>query len=237
MKSKVLAILLVTPLFAADSPAKVKERLDNAVLTLNELMGAGDSGIPEDLMKKAECAVVVPGMKQAAFIFGGRFGKGFMTCRNNPDRKWTPPASITLGGGSFGFQAGGSESDIVMLVMNQKGAENLVKNQFTLGGDASVAAGPVGRTAQAQTDASMRAGILSWSRTRGVFGGIALNGAVLKEDRETNQVLYGKTVTNLELTRDTKLQVNMMPEVQKFVNTVADYAEKGYAAAPAKSTK
>jgi lipid-binding SYLF domain-containing protein len=174
--------------FGADTAV---ERLETATNVLSEVLSAPDKGIPQDLIEKAHCVVVVPGLKKGAFIVGGKYGKGFITCRKGSGVGWGPPAAIRVEGGSFGFQIGGSETDAVMLVMNERGAEKLMSSKFTLGADASVAAGPVGRTSAAQTDAKMQAEILTYSRSRGVFAGVALDGATLRPDDETNKELYG----------------------------------------------
>ena len=174
--------------FASDET----ERLGAARETLQEIMAIPDKGIPQDLLKKAHCVVVVPGVKKGAFIVGAEYGKGFVSCRSAKAQQWSAPAAIRMEGGSVGFQIGGSETDVVLLVMNEKGADRLMSSQFKLGGDASVAAGPVGRTANAATDATMRAEILSWSKSRGVFAGVSLSGSTLREDRDANKSLYGK---------------------------------------------
>lgn len=174
----------------ADTPG----RMAAAVVTLNELSKAGDREIPADLLKKASCIIVIPSLKSGAFIVGGDYGRGFASCRTADG--WSAPAAIKVEAGSVGFQIGGSESEIVMLVMNEKGMDRLLSSKFTLGGDATAAAGPVGRTASAKTDASMRAEILSYSRSRGVFAGIALEGGTLRQDDSANQDLYGKSMTN-----------------------------------------
>jgi lipid-binding SYLF domain-containing protein len=174
----------------ADTPG----RMAAAVETLHDLSKAPDSEIPADLLKKAECIVVVPSLKSGAFIVGADYGRGFAACRTA--NGWSAPAAVKMEAGSVGFQIGGSETEVVMLVMNKKGMERLLSSKFTLGGDATVAAGPVGRNAQAKTDATMRAEILSYSRSRGVFAGIALEGGTLREDDSANKDLYGKEMTN-----------------------------------------
>jgi lipid-binding SYLF domain-containing protein len=198
---KTLAFLgisaLAMPLFAASKEDAVK-RLDEAAIVFSEIMQAPDKGIPNDLVEKAHCAVIVPGMKKGAFIVGATFGKGFMTCRNMAGA-WSAPAAIRVEGGSFGFQIGGSETDVIMLVMNERGSQRLLQSKFTLGAEGDVAAGPVGRSATAQTDAKLTAEILSWSRTRGVFAGIALKGATLREDKDENEALYGKQLSTAEI--------------------------------------
>jgi lipid-binding SYLF domain-containing protein len=184
------------PLLADTSAA---ERLDESATVLKEIMSAPDRGIPQDLLEKANCMVIVPGVKKAAFLVGAKYGKGFMTCRNRNNRGWGAPAAVRMEGGSFGFQIGASETDVVMLIMDPSGKNSLLRSKFTLGGDVSVAGGPVGRSSSAETDAQMRAKILSYSRTRGAFAGIALNGATLREDLDDNQELYGKRLTNREI--------------------------------------
>lgn len=183
------ALLLFTfPIAAQNDTVK---RLDAAADVLTEIMGAPDKGIPQDLLDKAQCTVVVPGVLKGGFILAAKYGRGFATCRNEDGKGWGAPSGVRVEGGSFGFQIGGSETDVIMLIMNRKGMERLTSSKFTVGGDATVAAGPVGRESTAQTDATMRAEILSWSRSRGAFAGIALNGATLRPDEKANQELYG----------------------------------------------
>jgi len=190
-------LLMASPLLA--SQKDVVRRLDESATVLSEIMASPDKGIPEDLLEKAHCIVIVPGLKKGAFIVGGKYGKGFVSCRDKNNIGWSAPAAIRVEGGSVGFQIGGSETDVVMLIMNDSGANKLLSSQFTLGGEGQVAAGPVGRTASAETDAKMRAEILSWSRSRGVFAGLALQGATLRQDLDDNQVLYGKRLDNREV--------------------------------------
>ena len=184
--------------FAADSKTEVTERLDSAAAVFHEIMATPDKGIPQDLLDKAHCIVIVPGLKKGAFIVGAEFGKGFATCRKAG--AWSAPAAIRVEGGSVGLQIGGQETDAVMLVMNQSGADRLLgSTKFTLGGDASVAAGPVGRDANAATDAGMKAEVLSYSRSRGAFAGISLSGATLRPDMDDNAALYGKRLETKEV--------------------------------------
>lgn len=185
-----IAVQIVPGVALADTPG----RLSKATETITSLSNAPDKGIPADLLKKAECVVVIPSMKSGAFIVGGDYGRGFASCRTA--KGWSAPASIKVEAGSVGFQIGGSESEVVMLVMNKKGMDRLLKTQFTLGGDATIAAGPVGRTASAKTDAAMTAEILSYSRSRGVFAGVSLEGGTLREDDSANKDLYGKALDN-----------------------------------------
>jgi lipid-binding SYLF domain-containing protein len=180
------------PLGAADDKAKTAERLDDAATLFSEIMGTPDRSIPQDLLEKANCIVLVPGLKKAAFGIGAKYGRGFAICRTAEGTGWGAPAAIRIEGGSVGFQIGVSSSDVVMLVMNQSGMKKLSSSKFTLGGDATVAAGPVGRNATAQTDAFMTAEILSWSRSKGLFAGISLDGATLRNDLDENQIMYGE---------------------------------------------
>jgi len=189
-------LALATPSKQEDRK-KTDERLHTAAVVLEEVMAAPDKGIPDDLLKKAYCAVIVPGVKKGAFLVGAQYGKGFVTCRRNAG--WSAPSAIRVEGGSFGLQVGAEEIDLVMLVRNLRGAEKLMASKFTLGGDASVAAGPVGRTTTAQTDALMHAEILTWSRSRGVFAGISLSGATLRPDQADNRALYGKKLGTKEV--------------------------------------
>jgi lipid-binding SYLF domain-containing protein len=175
------------------------KRLQVAATTMKEVMGIPDKAIPEDLLNKAYCIVIVPDLKKGAFIVGAKYGKGFVSCRKKDNVGWTAPGAIRIEGGSFGLQIGGTEMDVFMLIMNQRGMDRLLSSKFTLGGDAVVAAGPVGRSTQAETDAAMTAEILTWSRARGVFAGISLNGSTLREDEDGNVELYGKKMKNREI--------------------------------------
>jgi lipid-binding SYLF domain-containing protein len=191
------AAFVSTAMFAADR--EVEDRLDASADALTDMMRADDRGIPQDLISKAHCVVVVPGMKKAGFIFGGKYGRGFAVCRRRSGLGWTAPAAMRVEGGSFGFQIGASETDVVLVVMNDHGMKHLLSDKFTLGGEATAAAGPVGRDASAQTDAIMHAEMLSYSRSRGLFAGISLEGATLRPDGETNRELYGHDATNREI--------------------------------------
>jgi lipid-binding SYLF domain-containing protein len=175
-----------------------RERLDAAADTMTEIMSTPDKGIPQDLLSKAECLVIVPGLKKGAFIVGAKYGKGFMLCRKGGGG-WSAPAAIRVEGGSVGFQIGGSETDVVLLVMNQGGAKKLMQSKFTVGADANAALGPVGRDSAAQTDAQMHAELLTYSRSRGIFAGVSLDGATLRPDEDWNKELYGKPMSNREI--------------------------------------
>jgi lipid-binding SYLF domain-containing protein len=190
---------MTTASLAADRAIKIDDRLEASADTLNDMMRAADKGIPQDLIDKARCVVVIPGMKKAGFIFGAEVGRGFAACRKAGGSGWSAPAAMRTEGGSFGFQIGASETDVVLLVMNEGGMRRLLSDKFTLGGDASVAAGPIGRELTAQTDVMMSAEMLSYSRSRGLFAGISLQGATLRPDGETNRELYGHDATNHEI--------------------------------------
>lgn len=189
----ICSLLMVSPMSSAAS-ADTPERLTAAVETLNSLTEAPDKGIPADLLKKAQCVVVVPSLKSAALGIGGEYGRGFASCRTASG--WSGPAGVKVEGGSVGFQIGGSETEVVLLVMNKKGMDRLLSSQFKLGAEATVAAGPIGRSGSAETDVTMRAEILSYSRARGVFAGVALTGSTLREDTSANEDLYGKKIAN-----------------------------------------
>jgi lipid-binding SYLF domain-containing protein len=188
-----VSTLIVPAVFAATEADK---RLDAAADLMTEMMQASDKGVPQDLLNRAECVILVPGLKKAGFIVGGKYGRGFAVCRHTSGTGWTAPAAIRIEGGSVGFQIGASEQDVLLLVMNTNGMKHLLSNKFTVGAEATAAAGPVGRDASAQTDAVMRAEMLSYSRSRGLFAGISLQGATLRPDADANEELYGKPMEN-----------------------------------------
>jgi lipid-binding SYLF domain-containing protein len=194
----VLAIVVCASMTGA-AESDVPKRLQAAADSFTEVMGTPDKSIPQDLLNKAQCIIIVPGLKKGAFILGAKYGRGFASCRKTGGVGWSAPGAMRVEGGSVGFQIGGSETDVFMLVMNKKGMDRLLSTKFTLGGDASVAAGPVGRSTQAETDAAMTAEILTWSRSRGLFAGISLSGATLREDADWNLELYGHKMTNREV--------------------------------------
>jgi lipid-binding SYLF domain-containing protein len=210
-----MLFLLPFVLLAQTSPsADTTRRLEESGNVFSEIMDVADKAIPQKLLDKGECLVIVPGLKKGAFIFGGKYGRGFATCRHKSGAGWSAPAAVRVEGGSFGFQIGGSETDVVMLVLNQRGVERLMRSKFTIGGDAAVAAGPVGRNITAETDAMLSAEILTWSRSRGVFAGVALQGATLRPDKDVNRELYGqpwgtKEVVTSGLTPPTAAQAFM----------------------------
>ena len=198
MKSVLMiAVFFLVAVTVSSVQAQTKEadRLSAAATAFQEIMDTPDNSIPTDLLERSECIAIIPSMKKGGFILGGRYGKGVVTCRQDQGKgPWGAPAMIALGGGSFGLQIGVAAVDVVMLVMHRDGIDSLLRNKFTIGGDISAAAGPVGRAGTAETDAYMKAKILSYSRSRGVFAGLELKGAVLQQDRDGNQNLYGKPV-------------------------------------------
>ena len=196
-------LISAVSLTAADTgkdQAEVTQRAEYASEVFREIMSVPDKSVPQDLLEKAHCAVIIPGMKKGAFIVGAKYGKGFITCRGET-KAWSAPANVRVEGGSIGFQIGGGEVDLFLLVMNEAGAKKLLRSEFKIGGEASAMAGPVGRTVQANTDAFMRAEILGWSRSRGAFAGVALEGSTLREDISDNKALYGRALTNEQIIR------------------------------------
>jgi len=204
----------------AHAASDAADRLAAAADSLKEVMGTPDKAIPQNLLNKAQCIVIVPGLKKAAFVVGAKYGKGFVNCRSADGVGWSAPGGIRVEGGSFGFQIGGQETDVFMLVMNQKGMDRLLSDKFTLGADASVAAGPVGRSTQAETDAALTAEILTWSRSKGLFAGISLSGATLREDADWDKELYGHPIKNREVitgkTDPPAAAAGLMAELNKY---------------------
>ena len=194
MRMILAATLAIVPLLAKDNDSG--KRLNEASAVFSEIMATPDKGIPQDMLANAHCIVIVPSVKTAAFLVGGKYGKGYLSCRNKSGVGWSAPGTVRIEGGSVGFQIGGSTTDLIMLVMNARGADKLLSSKFTLGAEGSIAAGPVGRTATAQTDAQMHAEILSWSRTQGLFAGIAMEGATLRQDLDDNAAIYGRKLDN-----------------------------------------
>jgi lipid-binding SYLF domain-containing protein len=192
-----LGLIATAVLYAAN---KEQERLENSGVVMQEIMNVPDN-IPQDVIEKADCVIVFPSVLKAAFVVGASYGRGAMVCRTGKDFRgpWGAPAMYALEGGSIGFQIGGQATDLVLLVMNQRGAESILNSKVKLGGDASVAAGPVGRDASADTDAYMRAEILSYSRTRGLFAGVSLEGSTLRPDDDATADVYGRKLTAREI--------------------------------------
>jgi lipid-binding SYLF domain-containing protein len=212
------ATLAIAPLLAIDNDSV--KRLNETSAVFSEIMATPDKGIPQDLLANAHCIVIVPTLKTAAFLVGGKYGKGYLSCRNKSGAGWSAPGTVRIEGGSVGFQIGGSTTDLIMLVMNARGADKLLSSKFTLGVEGSVAAGPVGRTATAQTDAQMHAEILSWSRSQGLFAGLALEGATLRQDLNDNAALYGKKLKNREIVttpvRTPKAAAKLIAQLNKY---------------------
>jgi lipid-binding SYLF domain-containing protein len=227
MKRLVLLTLIVclgSLAWAADDEAKASkasDRVQAAADVLNEIESAPDSGIPQEILSKAECVAVVPSMLKGGFIVGGKYGRGLASCRN--PKGWSAPAFFTIAGGSFGFQIGGQAVDLVMLIMNNDGMQRLLSSKVSLGADASVAAGPVGRHAEGNTDWKMRAQVLTYSRARGVFAGVSLNGAVMNQDKESTREFYGHMVTFKALLTG---EVEPPPDANSFLTTLAKWAQE-----------
>jgi len=172
------------------------DRLQTAATVLTEMASGSEIGIPSDLYAKAKCVVVIPGVKKAAVGIGGQYGRGYISCRNESPAGWSAPGAVRIEGGSIGLQLGGSDTDVILLVLNDRGVDRLLASKFTVGADAAVAAGPIGRQATAQTDATLMAEILAWSRSRGAYAGISLQGSTLREDSSENKDLYGTEMPN-----------------------------------------
>jgi SH3 domain-containing YSC84-like protein 1 len=207
MKNRVLlvALMLVCAL-PVMAQKKENERINESAIVIKEILGMPD-GIPKELLNKANCIVIYPSVKKAAFVVGGSYGRGLITCRKGQDFSgtWGPPAMFALEGGSFGFQIGAQATDFVLLVMNESGAKSVMSSKVKLGADASVAAGPVGRAASAETDIVMRAEILSYSRSKGLFAGVSLEGSTMRSDDGANKALYGKELNAKEIAREGKV--------------------------------
>lgn len=221
MNKKAIAIgaLLPSLVCAADSAVK---RLANATTVIHEISRASDSGVPQDLLQKAQCVVVVPGLKKVAFIGGGKFGRGYASCITS--KGWSGPAGVRIEGGSFGVQLGVSATDVIMLVMNQGGMTKLMSDKFTIGGEANAAAGPVGRQTAANMDVLLKAEILTYSRSKGLFAGLSLEGATLRPDTDANKELYGSDVQNLAILKG---EVNRPASASAFLAQLQRFSGKG----------
>lgn len=220
-------LLLASVAWGADKDqSDIDKRIDNAAKVLTEIMGTPDKAIPDKVMTEAKCIAVVPSMVKIAVGFGGSHGKGVATCRTASGR-WSAPAPITITGGSWGLQLGGQAVDLVMIVTNDQGMQHLLSSKFKIGADASAAAGPVGRDAGADTDWKMKAEVLTYSRARGIFAGINLNGSAVTQDKDETRILYGKFVPFAELFEG---KVHSPESAQPFLTAVRKYAgqaEKG----------
>jgi lipid-binding SYLF domain-containing protein len=210
--------LLVASTSVAELSKHEIKRLNESTAVLTEIRSASDSGIPEQIWSKAECIVVIPSLKKAGFVLGGEFGSGVMSCRDGA--QWSPPVFMQLTKASAGLQAGFQSSDLVLVVMNRRGVEKLLTNKVTLGADASVAAGPVGRSASAATDAQLTAEMLSYSRSKGLFAGINLSGGALKPDDSANERAYGSSAAARQIALG-QTHVAMAPEAQTFTNALS----------------
>ena len=225
---KFLLLTLIVSLsslsFAADEPAKeskAADRVQAAADVLNEIQSAPDKGIPQEVLGSAECVAVVPSMLKGGFIVGAKYGRGLASCRTS--KGWSAPAFFVVAGGSFGFQIGGQAVDLVMLIMNKDGMKHLLSSEFALGADASVAAGPVGRHAEGNTDWKMRAEVLTYSRARGLFAGVTLNGAQIKQDKDSTREFYGRMVPfKTTLTGE----IEPPPTANSFLTTLAQWAQE-----------
>jgi len=213
-----LSFMFTTTAFAATSRENLQARIDAAKVVLDQIMAAKDKSIPMDILQHATCIAVVPGMMKGAFVFGGQYGQGVVTCRTG--HGWSAPVFIRMAGGSFGFQIGGQSTDLVLVAMNDRGMQDLLKSKFKIGGDASAAAGPVGRAGQASTDWKMSAELLSYSRNKGIFAGIDLDGTSVSQNKEDTELYYGKAY-NFDFIL--KGKVDVPPDAVEFVSTVAHY--------------
>src|SRR3984893_10469337 len=231
MRTLLVLLLLVcflAPVLSAEEDTKAAEantkaygRVEAAGTVLDEIEAAPDKGIPEEVLGSAECVAVVPSLLNGGFVFGGRYGRGVASCRT--EKGWSAPAFFTIGGGSFGLQIGGQATDLVMLIMNKNGMNNLLSSQFKLGADASAAAGPVGRHASADTDWKMRAEVLTYSRARGLFAGLALHGAVIKQDKNSTREFFGRMVPFKTSLRG---EIEAPKAAYPFLSTLAKWAQQ-----------
>ena len=218
----VLMIVSMTAPLWAGSREDTEKRIRESARVLTELTTAGDKSIPRDLLEKAQCVGIVPGLKRAGFIFGGEYGKGIVACRTTEG--WSAPETVRIEGGSIGAQIGLGETDLVFAVMNRRGMDRLMEDKFTIGADAAAMAGPVGRTTTAQTDAELHAEILSWSRARGVFAGVTLNGATMRPDKDDNRNLYGHEVTARQTLTG---EVKPLPSSASLLDHLRSFPPKG----------
>ena len=215
-----IAITMALPLRADSSRSDDIQRINNSAQVLQEVMNTPDKGIPQELLESAKCIAIIPATKKFAFIAGGEYGKGLVTCRTA--QGWSAPLFLTIGGGSFGLQIGGSSTDLVMIFRNRDGFDSLLSDKFKIGADATAAAGPVGRHADAATDVKMNAEILTWSRSRGIFAGISLDGAVVEPDRSGNNAMYGANGQPKEVLSG---GVHVPEAAEALVGEIARYAQ------------
>lgn len=224
--SKVLTIFGLMFCLAGPAALHASSELDGRIYeakqVLSEIMVSPDDSIPEELLAKCKAIAIYPNVLKGGFIFGARFGKGVVLTKDDKTGQWGPVAFSTIGGGSWGLQIGGQMTDLIFVVMNERGMTGLLASRFTMGADASVAAGPVGRNTQAATDLSLRAGILSYSRSRGLFGGLALDGSVVTQDNNSNALYYGKPVTSTDILMGNA--VTIQPSSKELVEALNDYS-------------
>ena len=216
-----LCFIVPSSSFAASSREDLQARLDSAKIVLEQVMGAQDSGIPMNILQQATCVAVVPGLIKGAFVFGGQYGQGVVTCRTG--HGWSAPVFIRMAGGSFGFQIGGQSTDLVLVAVNDRGFQDLLKSKFKIGGDASAAAGPVGRSGQAATDWKLNAELLSYSRAKGLFAGVDLDGTSVTQNSEDTELYYGQPHTFQDILKG---NVDVPPGAVAFVRDVAQYFVK-----------
>lgn len=198
-----------------EKDTKAGERAEAAAKVLNEIANTPDKGIPNEILSKAKCVMVIPGMKKAGLVFGGNYGRGYATCRTNTE--WSAPAPVFMGGGSWGAQIGGEGIDLIVVVMDEKGVQHLLASKFQIGADASAAAGPVGRSASADTNWKLNSEMLSYSRAKGLFAGVDLNGAKVRQDDDTTKQLYGKVIPFKDILSGT---VHTPPDARDFITEV-----------------
>ncbi len=218
------SLLASTMATAADEPSEQVKRMDAAATVLGEIMGTPDKGIPEELLDSAKCVAVIPSMIKIGFVFGGRHGRGIATCRTSSG--WSAPAPFSVTGGSWGLQIGGEAIDVVMLVMNDNGMEKMLSSKFKIGADASAAAGPVGRHVEGETDWKMRAEVLTYSRARGVFAGVTVNGASITQDKDGTRILYGRMIPSAQILKG---RVKAPEGSHKFIAAVKKYGTEANA--------
>lgn len=215
---------LMPPAALADK-ADVQDRIDSSAKVFDEIMNVPEKGIPDELLEKADCVIIVPSMLKGGFIVGAKYGKGVATCRHGS--RWSPPSMVTLEGGSVGWQIGGESVDLVMLIMNKKGEDFLYRDKVTLGADVSAAAGPVGRNVSAETNARLNSEILTWSRSKGLFAGITLNGASLRADKKANEELYGRNMSARQILDG---NVRMPAAAQPLIASISQHWRQAVAA-------
>ncbi len=219
-----MAVLLTVPSASYAGGPELDARIDESRQVMAEVMATPDQSIPEELLAKCKAIAIYPNVLKAGFIIGGRFGKGVVLKKDEKTGKWGPVAFSTIGGGSWGLQIGGSATDLILVIMNERGLKGLLSDNFTLGADAAVAAGPVGRNSEAATDLSLRAGIISYSRSRGLFAGMALDGAVMTQDNNSNSLYYGKSLTSKDILLGNAVEVQ--PSTKDLASALDEYSSR-----------